>query len=209
MRIGVNIPDGLYERFKELKSTHNISQVCRDAILSLVEAYNNALTQSEIDGVQVAADRLWLQYSKESILDWQDIGRENARKWAAQATQKDIDDLLHNFSVHERLGKQPEEFLGRWRIPNEDTFDYAVKKHEDWFVRQRDLKLLLDPYKVAQTDYERGWTTYMTAVRTKLVERIKADEIARAKSKQQAKPEPPIDILTSVIRSKSMKRGGK
>jgi hypothetical protein len=209
MRIGINIPDKLYERFKPLKSTHNISQVCRDAIESLVRAYETALTQAEIDGVQVVADRLWIQYSKESILDWQDIGRENAKKWTAQATLEDIEDLLHNYLVHQRLGKQPEEFLGRWRVPNKETFEYVLRQNADWFRRQRDLNLSVDPLALAEADYQRGWTTYMTAVRTKLVERIEEEKVARRKTKQEIIPEIPINILDSANRRNSIKRGGK
>jgi hypothetical protein len=32
MRIGINIPNDLYERFKPLRAIYNLSQVCRDAI---------------------------------------------------------------------------------------------------------------------------------------------------------------------------------
>ena len=58
MRIGVNIPEDLYQRLKPLKETVNISQVCREAIEAYVNDYERALSRNEADGMDDVVDRL-------------------------------------------------------------------------------------------------------------------------------------------------------
>jgi len=192
MRIGVNIPNDIYERFKPLRSTYNLSQICRDAINSRIESYTKALNQANSNGMQALADKLWLEYSKKTILDWEAIGRENAKKWAEEATLQDFEDLFHNISVHKRKGAEPREFLGGWRAPDEYTFNHARYQHEDWFHRQFDLDETTNHFMRAESDYNRGWISYLTAVWQMLRERIEADGSAREKSHKQVNPEPEI-----------------
>lgn len=58
MRLGINVPNDLNERFKPLKATYNLSEICREAIKSKVEAYEKAMAQADSDGMQAVADRL-------------------------------------------------------------------------------------------------------------------------------------------------------
>ena len=79
MRIGINVPNELYERFKPLTPTYNLSQVCRDAIKSRIESYETAERQAQEDGMETLANRFLQEYVKKTVLDWEAIGRENAR----------------------------------------------------------------------------------------------------------------------------------
>jgi hypothetical protein len=192
MRIGINVPDDLLERFKPLKATYNLSQVCRDAIKSRIESYEKAREQVNNDGMEAIASRFWQEYSKKTILDWEAIGRENARKWAEGASLEDFEDLFHNISVHKRKGLEPGEFLGGWRIAPENRFEVAQQKHENWFVRQFDLDETTNHYALAKQDYNRGWVSYLTAVWQMLREKIEADAAARMKARKQGIPKPEI-----------------
>ena len=58
MRIGVNIPDDLYQRMKHIKHTVNVSQVCREAIEAYVEDYERARARLESDGADEMVKRL-------------------------------------------------------------------------------------------------------------------------------------------------------
>lgn len=192
MRIGINIPNDLYERFKPLRATFNLSQVCRDAIKSRIGSYEKARKQASSDGMEALASRFWQEYSKKTILDWEAIGRENAKKWAEDASLQDFEDLFHNISIHRRKGAEPGEFLGSWRIEPENRFEVAQQKHEDWFARQFDLDSTSNHYVLAKEDYNRGWVSYLTAVWQMLRGKIEDDAAARLKARRQpAKPEVP------------------
>jgi len=195
MRIGINIPNDLYERFKPLRGTYNLSQVCRDAITVRIESYEKARKQASGDGMEALASRFWQEYSKKTILDWEAIGRENAKKWAESASLQDFEDLFHNISVHRRKGREPGEFLGGWRIAPENRFHVAQQQHEDWFIRQIELDETTNYYILAEQEYNRGWVSYLTAVWQMLREKIEADAAARVKARQQpAKPEIPKEL---------------
>lgn len=184
MRIGVNITNDIWERFKPLKGSYNISQICRDAIITRIECYEKSLKQANSDGMQALADKFWNEYSKKTILDWEDIGRENAKKWAEGATLQDFEDLFHNISIHKRKGAEPREFLGNWRATNEITFSHVRYEHEDWFHRQFDLDEKTNHFVIAESEYNHGWITYLTAVWQMLRERIEKEEKEREFSKQ-------------------------
>jgi hypothetical protein len=199
MRIGINIPDDLLERFKPLRATYNLSQVCRDAIKGRIESYEKARAQANGDGMEALANRFWQEYSKKTILDWEAIGRENARKWAEGASLEDFEDLFHNISVHRRGGAEPGEFLGSWRIAPENRFEVAQQQHEDWFARQFELDETPNYYILAREEYNRGWVSYLTAVWQMLREKIEADAVARKKPASEAhlKPELPSNLKGS------------
>jgi hypothetical protein len=192
MRIGINIPDDLYERFKPLRATYNLSQVCRDAIKGRIESYEKARKQSSSDGMEALASRFWQEYSKKTVLDWEAIGRENAKKWADGASLQDFEDLFHNISIYTRKGHEPEEFLGGWRIAPENRFEVAQQQHEDWFARQFDLDSTSNHYMLAKEEYNRGWVSYLTAVWQMLREKIEADAAARGKARHQGTPKPEL-----------------
>src|SRR5271157_4435797 len=102
MRIGVNISNDIYERFKPLRASYNLSQICRDAVVKQIESYEKALHQAKSDGMQSLTDKFFQEYSKKTIIDWEEIGRENAKKWAEGASLQDFEDLFHNISIHKR-----------------------------------------------------------------------------------------------------------
>jgi hypothetical protein len=199
MRIGVNISNDIYERFKPLRASYNLSQICRNAVVKHIESYEKALHQAKSDGMQSLTDKLFQEYSKQTVLDWEEIGRENAKKWAEDASLQDFEDLFHNISIHKRRGFEPEEFLGAWRAPQENSFNHAEEVHKDWFHRQRDLDLTTNHILIAKAEYNRGWISYLTVVWQMLRERIEADIIALEKSKQQSelKPEIPEKLADS------------
>ena len=195
MRIGINIPNDIYERFKPLRATYNLSQVCRDAIKGRIESYEKALKQADGDGMEALAGRFFQEYSKKTVLDWEAIGRENAKKWAEGASLEDFEELFDNISMHKRTGLEPGEMLGSWRIEPENRFEVAQQQHEDWFIRQFNLDSASNHYALAKEEYNRGWVSYLTAVWQMLREKIEADAAAREIVRRQpVEPEIPKDL---------------
>jgi hypothetical protein len=195
MRIGVNIPNDLYDQFKPLRATYNLSQVCRDALKRQVESYEKGLKQAKSDGMEAIVNRFFQEHSKKPILDWEAIGRENARKWAEGASLEDFEDLFHNISTHKRGGHEPGEFLGSWRNPTDNRFEVVQQQHDDWFEWQFNLDSNINHYLIARNDYNRGWISYLTAVWQMLQAKIEIAKAERLKALQQTfKPEIPKEL---------------
>jgi hypothetical protein len=193
MRIGINIPNELLERLKPLKSTHNISEICREALKNYIESYEKASQGTGGDDMTAIANRLYQEHTKKTPrVDWEAIGRENAKKWAESASLQDFEDVIHNITIHRGKGAEPGEFLGGWRIPEGCRFENAQQKHEDWFERQFELDERPNYYILAKQNYNTGWVTYLTAVWQMVRARIKADDATWERAQQQSKPNPEI-----------------
>ena len=58
-----------------------------------------------------AAEKLFLEYSKKTYLDWEAIGREDAKVWVELASLEDLEGLFHNIATHKRKGDEPGPFF--------------------------------------------------------------------------------------------------
>ena len=58
MRIGVNIPNELMNRVKEIRPPVNVSQVCREALEERAMTHDRVLSQVASDGVDDQVFRL-------------------------------------------------------------------------------------------------------------------------------------------------------
>ena len=58
MRIGINVPNELLQRVKQIRPELNVSQVCRDALEYRASVIERAGTQAALDGVDHYVDRL-------------------------------------------------------------------------------------------------------------------------------------------------------
>ena len=199
MRIGINVPNETLERFKPLKNIYNLSEICRDAIKSRIESYEKALDQAKNDDVYAVADRLSSEYVKKTILDWEAIGRNDAKVWVQLATLKDFEDLFHNIEIHKKKGRKPGQFLGRI-IPGTKWYEDHYAEYDYWFKRQYEIDGI-DIRTQAETEYIRGWLSHITAVWQMVKERIAADVAARRKAKEESKEKPVIpDNLRESLR---------
>ncbi|MFC1944487.1 hypothetical protein ACFLX5_03210 [Chloroflexota bacterium] len=201
MRLGINVPNDLIERFKPLKATHNLSQICRDAIQSRVEAYEKAVAQADSDEMQVVVDRLASDYLKKTVLDWQAIGRDDAKDWVQAASLDDFEILFHNVDVHKKIGvgKMGLYLQGGYK-KGAARFVDRQHEHEDWFERMYELDEDPNHYIWAEAEYTEGWFSYVTAVWQMVKNRIAADAATRDESRQKAKDKPEIpDHLVNSI----------
>ncbi len=186
MRLGINLSNDLAERFKPLKGTYNLSQICRDAIKSRVEAYERAVDQADSDGMQTVADRLAADYLKKTVLDWQAIGRDAAKEWVQVATLENFEDLFHDIGVRKRTGGALGAFLYAYNIPGTPRFKDYSHEHDEWFSRQIELDAASNPYVWAKSEFYEGWFSYVTAVWQMVKDRVAADAEAREESREKA-----------------------
>ena len=179
MRIGINVPNDLLKRIAPFKDVTNISQICRDAIQTYVEAYERAKSQANEDGTQEVADRLWREYKGQEV-NWEALGYEDAKLWVQLASLQDFTDLFHNLKIDEREGKSPPSFIpvGRY-IPGTKTHWDHQDEYKEWFIRQIELDVKTNPYLEAGSRYNHAWLCYVTAVWQMVKERIAADAQTR------------------------------
>ncbi|MFC2060507.1 hypothetical protein ACFLTZ_05400 [Chloroflexota bacterium] len=198
MRLGINIPNILLEQYRPLKDTYNLSKICREAIQKRVESYERAKRQSADDGMEAVADRLWQEYHKKTVLDWEAIGRDDAKNWISLATFEDFENLFHNVAIRNKKGGDLGAFLQYRYIPGTKRYEDHGREHEDWFTRQCELDEDSDPYIWAKTEYYHGWFSYVTAVWQMVKERITADAIARQKERKKA--EFRVDVPDNLVK---------
>ena len=162
MRLGINIPNSLYKRMDPIKQVVNISQICRDAIEEWVNVYEHSMEKAKQDGMEEVADELRREWEPYKV-DWQAIGREDARIWAQRAKPKQFEIFAHNLKVGRSHGRIP----GVWMaplIPDTPFYGQRQAEHEQWFIQQFDSDWDTNHYMVAQEEYERGWTSYLIAI---------------------------------------------
>lgn len=207
MRMGINIPDELYERYKPLKSTFSLTQICKDAIRSRVESYEKAKTQANSDGMETIANRLWQEYANKTILDWEAVGRDDGKEWAKLATLEDFENLFHNVGIRKKKGGDLGAFLWYRQIPGAKRFEDHLEEHKVWFDRQWELDENSNAHTLAKSKYYEGWFSYITAVWQMVKDKMTADGAAREKSCLQPKPKPevPTNLLDSSEKGQSSK----
>ena len=72
MRVGINIPNALYERLRPLRQTVNLSQVCREAIESYVEDYERAAVRVEADAPEQVVSRISDEETSLAAVAWEE-----------------------------------------------------------------------------------------------------------------------------------------
>lgn len=188
MRIGLNVPNDLLESFKPLKGVYNLSQICREAIKSRIEAYERAVNQAKSDNMQAVAKRLFGQYTRKVDVDWESVGRNDARVWAQLASLDDFEGFFYNLKVHKKLGRsEPGPYLFPRLLSEAPRFENHMSEHDEWFARQIELDESVNPYIEAEKDYLRGWLSYLTAVWQMVKEHIAADTVTMEKTIKESK----------------------
>ena len=203
MRLGISIPNNLLEQFKPLKDTYNLSQICREAIQKRIESYERAQRQSIDDGMEGDADRLWQEYHKKTVLDWEAIGRDDAKNWVPLATLEDFENLFHNVAIRKKKSGDLGAFLQYRHVPGTKRFEDHQPEHENWFTRQCELDADSNPYIWAKTEYYHGWFSYVTAVWHMVKDRIAADAIKRQKEREKDRSK--VDVPDGLIDSEEPK----
>ena len=162
MRIGVNVPDDLLKQMEPINHMTNLSQVCREAIKDRVDAYERARARADREGMQEVAARLWQEYSEQAV-GWETVGYEDAKMWVQLASVTDFEHLFHNLKIDKRQGRSPRILVSR-HLSGAKTFLDWQYEHKEWFDRQSELDDSTNHAQQAESDYTRGWLSYVTAV---------------------------------------------
>ncbi len=174
MRIGINVPNELIKRMEPIRDVTNVSQICRDAIQTWVDAYENASDRAKKDGVEEIADRLWHEYSDKSV-NWEALGHEDAKLWVQLATLVDFENLFHNLKGLARQGRSADDWIPVYRhLQGAKTFWERQQEHQEWFYWQIELDEKTNHFQQAHRIYNRGWLSYVTSVWQLVKDRVEA-----------------------------------
>ena len=203
MRVGINVPDELLRRVKEIRPQVNVSQVCRQALERCVEIAERSRTQAVADH---ASDRL-VESVKVPVVepDWVTYALEDARDWIGKVKPEEWEFFIHQSDILSKQGRDEAEMVEIWsHSGNDNGLLHHLYENKGWFEYQFDLQFESgggpDPYHKAREEYSRAWLGYLYEARRKLenhyknrYDRVMAERAEHRKSLPD--PEPPPQLV--------------
>ena len=203
MRIGINVPDELLRRVKEIRPQANVSQVCRDALERRVEIAERAKAQAIDDGLDEHVARL-AQFVKASPIepDWVAHALDDARDWVRTVTQEGWERFIYQSDVRRAKGWEEADMVDVWSGSGDDTGLtyrlYVMSESTEWFEYQFEEQFESggpDPHEKAREEYSRAWLGYVHEARRKL-EKLHKEEYDRVMAERaeyrQSRPAPEL-----------------
>lgn len=181
MRIGINVPNELMKRVKQINPPVNVSQVCREALEERAGVGERAISQADADGVDKEVARLAESLGNPLIEpDWETYALEDAREWVRVITPELWDDFIDEYDWISEDGMDVTTMVS-WLSPVIDVKGFHVRQNEnrDWFSAQLKRKFkgasklgtssnLPNIYDKPRRVYDRAWLNYVNEVRRKL-----------------------------------------
>ena len=206
MRIGINVPDELLRRVKEIRPQVSVSQVCRQALERYVEIAEMAKAQAIADDVDEDVDRL-AQSVKAPVVepDWVTYALEDARDWIGKVTPEEWEFFIHQSDVLGKQGRDEAEMVDIWsQSGNDNGLPHRLHENRAWFEYQFEERLEAgdspDLHDKARDEYSRVWLGYVHEVRRRLeshykdeYDRVMAERAKHRKSLQD--PELPPQLV--------------
>ena len=190
MRIGINVPNELMKRVKEINPAVNVSQVCREALEERVRVGERAISQADADGVDKEVARLAESLGNPLIEpDWETYALEDAREWVRAITPELWEDFVEEYDWVSEDGIDVTTMVS-WLSPMIGVKGFYVRQHEnqEWLSAQFRVKSKpgnrTNPYKEAKKEYDRAWLNYVNEARRKL-ERHWKDEYEKVMAERK------------------------
>ena len=206
MRIGVNVPNELLVKVKEIDPIVNVSQLVREALQRRVDIAELATARAIQDGVESQVDRLDASV-RTSILepDWVAYALEDAREWVWAATSQTWERFIYEIDFLRAQGRDPTEFVRIWSHGDEIRgLEQRLHDNRDWFEQRHELGFqtgnAVTPYEEAESEYARAWLSYVNEVR-RLLELRRKEELDRLMAERKnyraalPHPEAPTQLL--------------
>lgn len=208
MRIGINISNGLHRRLKAIGEPVNVSQVCRDAIESIVLEHEELAARVEEDDLRTVITEFADEGEQWSDIDWREYGWTDARDWFKKITREQYERFIYDRGFYLRRDRSPEDVL--WlvdlasHIDGVAGFHQRMEEHRDLHDKELDrlddlgINWGMDEYPrgIAQREYNTAWLAYFNAVH-KLIEdkrKQQAEEKFRNRA-QMPKPDLPEHLV--------------
>ena len=189
MRVGMNVPDELLRRVKEIRPQVNVSQVCRQALERCVEIAEMAKAQAIADHVDEDVDRLAQCVEAPMIEpDWVAYALDDARDWVRTVKPEAWERFIYQIDFLRKQGRDEAEMVDIWSdIGGDKGLQHRMSANTAWFEYQFDLQFESgggpDPHHKAREEYSRAWLGYVHEVRRRLESHYK-DEYDRVMAKR-------------------------
>ena len=203
MRIGINVPNELLKRAKEIRPQVNVSKVCREALEHRVEIAERAKAQAIDDGLDEHVTRL-AQFAKAPPIepDWEAYALDDARDWVRTVTPEDWKMFIYQSDFLRAKGREEADMVDVWSGSGGDrglTYRlYVMSESTEWFEYQFEEQFESggpDPHVKAREEYCRAWLGYVHEARRKL-EKLHKEEydrvMAERKKYRQSRPHPEL-----------------
>ena len=195
MRIGINVPDELLRRVKEIRPPVSVSQVCRQALERYVEIAEMARSQAIADRVADEVDRLAESVKPPMVEpDWVAYALEDARDWIRGVTPEEWKLFIHQSDILRKQGRDEAEMVDVWsQGRNNSGLLQHLYDNRAWFEYRFEEWLEIgdgpDLHHKAREEYSRAWLGYVHEARRKLeshykdrYDRVMAERAERRKS---------------------------
>lgn len=216
MRIGINIPNELMRRLEPLKPELNISQVCREALISKAEKHENAMRHLEDERTHKALNEVFEQESKFRAIfdmDWEEKGYENAVLWVQCATLRNWNDLYKLRAIRREQGRPEWEAELRLvsdegkRVPcfdelYRDYYDTRLAQGDEFYdwLEAQDVDIDWD---YAHRAYGQSWLTYVDAAWNVICEWLERDQQTLSEKRDDTRANRPTPVVPEHLLSDS------
>ncbi len=202
MRIGINVPDKVTKLIKKLDPEANISQICREALISYTTALERARTEITDEDMDDIIEHLeqsapYPQFEP----DWADYAWQDAQDWIRTITPHDWHYFLYSYDHHKDSSRELyiRGLFYRLRSREEvKNFTDRSMENEDWFWRQAVIggnPARQKALEKAENDYMGTWLAYVNEVRRKCLQyrAEKNEEVLADRQKAWlSRPEPEL-----------------
>ncbi|MDE2803004.1 MAG: hypothetical protein OXK21_08995 [Chloroflexota bacterium] len=205
MRIGLNVPNELLKRVKEIDPRVNVSEVCRKALQLFVEDGSRA--SSRVDRDEVDEKIAWLdaQTAPPEEPDWIALALDDAAIWLKGLTVAGWEQFLHQCDVLKKQGRDEAEMVDVWssmygakgiRVHLHESQEWLISEYE----REEVTGIRSNVRERANEAYARAWLGYVHEVRRRLEERREEARVRRQAEREathgaRAEPELPDQLL--------------
>ena len=194
MRIGINVPDEVLNRVKEIEPRVNISQVCREALEERVNELEKARTQATSDDIEEHVDRI-LKFGQGPNVepDWKSLAFDDARRWMDTVSPEAWEQYIYQSNFLRRKDRDEADMVDIWsHLKEGGGLQHRLGENQEWFVQEYELQFAtgeeVDLHAKARRIYSRAWLDYVNVVRGKVEQHYK-DEYQRIMKERQARRE--------------------
>ncbi len=200
MRIGINVPDDLLDKVKQVRNSVNVSEVCRYALQRIVEEGRRVTVRVERDGVEEKIVWLDAQTTPPEEPDWVALALDDAAVWFKGVTPAGWEHFLHECNILRRQGRDESEMVDIWSSMYDAK---GIRRHlhdsKEWiiseFEREEMTGVRSNAWERATQTYARAWLGYVHEVRRRLERRreeANAQRQAEREAARRARPEPEV-----------------
>ena len=183
MRIGINVPDDLLDKVKEVLPAGKVSQFFRDALQDRIKEEQRVKERVRDDGLDAEIAQLARGTELPQEPDWEGLAWDNAASWIKQVTPEDWNELLDLLDERRKEGKSEDIYVGLRDSEYEiQGITPRLMKYEKELWRAAPpsarAKLVLDAKDRCWREYNRAWLGYVYEVR-RLIEQRRKEQYER------------------------------